>query len=77
MPTIMRFSTCRLTIYPNEHGTPHFHLEFTDGDRCSIAIETLDLLAGIVSPEKKMAEALKWADENRALLLVKWEEITR
>ena len=72
----MRFSTCRLTIYPNEHGTPHFHLEFTDGDRCSIAIETLDVLAGIVSSPKKTAEAMKWAAENRSLLFAKWEEIT-
>lgn len=77
MPTIIRFRTCRLTIYPNEHGTPHFHLEFIDGDRCSIAIEILEVLAGIVTPEKKMQEALKWAAENRSLLLAKWKEITR
>ncbi len=77
MPTIMRFSNCRLTIYPNEHGTPHFHLEFTDGDRCSVTIEGLEMLAGAVSPEKKIVEALTWAEENRSLLLAKWEEITR
>ncbi|MBU5613454.1 DUF4160 domain-containing protein [Geomonas azotofigens] len=75
MPTIIRFSTSRLTIYPNEHGTPHFHLEFMDGDRCSVAIETLEILVGIVNPAKKMAEAMTWA--NQALLLAKWEEITR
>lgn len=77
MPTIIRFHTCRLTIYPSEHGIPHFHLEFIDGDRCSIAIETLEILAGSVRPEKKMAEGLKWAAENRALLLEKWKEITQ
>ena len=66
-----------LTIYPTEHGVPHFHLECTDGDRCSISIETLTILAGSVTPEKKMAEALKWADENRTLLLEKWKEITK
>jgi hypothetical protein len=77
MPTIIRFHTCRLTIYPSEHGIPHFHLEFIDGDRCAIAIETLEILAGSVRPERKMAEALKWAAENRALLLEKWKEITR
>ncbi|MEI8356479.1 MAG: DUF4160 domain-containing protein [Deltaproteobacteria bacterium] len=73
----MRFRTCRLTIYPDEHGVPHFHLEFTDGDRCSIEIESLTVLAGSVSPEKKMAEALKWASMNRFLLLEKWKEITK
>jgi len=77
MPTIMRFRTCRLTIYPDEHGIPHFHLEFTDGDRCSIAIKTLTILVGSVSPEKKMAEALKWASENQDLLLKKWKEISK
>lgn len=66
-----------MTIYPNEHAPPHFHLEFTDGDRCSIAIETLEILAGTVTPAKKTTEAMKWASENQALLLAKWEEITR
>lgn len=73
----MRLSTCRLTIYPSEHGAPHFHLEFSDGDRCSIAIETLEILVGTVTPAKKASEALKWAAANKALLLAKWEEITR
>ena len=77
MPTIMRFRSCRLTIYPNEHGPPHFHLEFTDGDRCSIGIESLEVLVGTVTPAKKMAEAIKWAAENQAFLLAKWEEITQ
>jgi hypothetical protein len=35
------------------------------------------MLAGAVSPEKKMSEALKWAADNRSLLLNKWEEITQ
>jgi hypothetical protein len=73
----MRFSTCRLTIYPNEHGTPHFHLEFTDGDRCSIAIESFEILVGTVTPAKKTAEPMKWATANQTFLLAKWEEITR
>lgn len=77
MPTIMRFRTCRLTIYPNEHGTPHFHLEFTDGDRCSVEIETLTILAGTITPVKKAAEAMEWAAANQSLLRAKWEEITR
>jgi len=73
----MRFRNCRLTIYPDEHGVPHFHLEFTDGDRCAIAIETLTVLAGSVTPEKKIAEAISWASMNRPLLLEKWKEITQ
>lgn len=77
MPTIIRFKTCRLAIYPNEHGVPHFHLEFMDGDRCSVAIETLEILAGVATPIRKTAEAMRWAADNRPLLLAKWEEITK
>ena len=77
MPAIKTFSNCRLSIFPREHGVPHFHLEFTDGDRCAIAIETEVILAGDVRPERKIAEALTWARENRELLLKKWKEITR
>lgn len=75
MPTVMRFSACRITIYPNEHGTPH--LEFADGDRCAVDIATLEILVGTVTPPKKAAEAMKWAAANQTLLLSKWKEITR
>lgn len=37
----------------------------------------VEVLAGMANPEKKMSEALKWAAENRSLLLGKWEEIIR
>lgn len=77
MPAIKTFSNCQLSIYPREHGIPHFHLEFTDGDRCSVAIETEVVLAGEVRPARRMAEALAWARDNRELLLQKWKEITR
>lgn len=64
-------------IYPREHGVPHFHVEFLDGDRCGVAIETLDILSGTVRPMSKLDEPLDWAAENRALLMKKWKEITR
>lgn len=77
MPTIKIFANCRLSIFPREHGVPHFHLEFTDGDRCAVAIETEVILVGEVRPERKLAEPLAWAREHRELLLQKWKEITR
>lgn len=77
IPAIKIFVNCRLSIYPREHGVPHFHLEFSDGSRCAIAIETETILAGEVRPERKLAEALAWARHNRELLLEKWKEISR
>lgn len=77
MPTIKTFANCRLAIFPREHGVPHFHLEFTDGDRCAVAIGSHTILAGEVHPERKLAEPLAWALENQELLFQKWKEITR
>jgi hypothetical protein len=77
MPVIKTFPNCRLAIYPREHGIPHFHLNFSDGDRCTIAIESEEILAGEVRPGRKLEEPLAWARDNRELLLQKWKEITR
>jgi hypothetical protein len=77
MPTIKRFTNSRIVIYPQEHGVPHFHVEFTDGDRCAISIATLEVLAGQVHPQRRLREALTWAEGNRTLLFMKWKEITR
>jgi len=77
MPTIKRFSNSRIVIYPQEHGVPHFHVEFTDGDRCAVAIATLEIVAGEIYPARRLHEALTWAGANRALLLEKWRETTR
>lgn len=77
MPAIKTFSNCRLSIYPREHGIPHFHLDFTDGDRCTVAIGTQEILAGEARPSRKLEIPLAWARDNRELLLQKWKEITR
>lgn len=77
MPAIKTFSNCRLSIYPREHGIPHFHLDFADGDRCTVAIATEEILAGEARPRRKLEIPLAWARDNRELLLQKWKEITR
>lgn len=56
---------------------PHFHLEFTDGTRCAVAIETGEVITGEITPSRRLKEALVWARENRKLLLQKWQEITQ
>jgi hypothetical protein len=76
MPTIKIFANCRLAIYPDEHGIPHFHLEFSNGDRCSVAIETGALIVGEITPKRRIKEVLTWAQENREFLLQQWKEIT-
>jgi hypothetical protein len=51
-------------------------VEFRDGDRCKIEIETL-LVLGTVRPIGKLAKPLAWIAANREWLLAKWQEIVR
>lgn len=76
VPEITRFSNCRIAIYPRDHRPPHVHVEFRDGDRCTVEIETLEVV-GVVRPTAKLAVALEWIGNNRAELLAKWKEIVR
>jgi hypothetical protein len=48
MPVIRRFDNCVIKMYADEHPPPHFHVEFSDRTRCSVTIETLEILAGSV-----------------------------
>lgn len=65
----------RIRINGNEHGVPHVHVEFRDGSRVSVAIATRKVLAGGVTPVKRLLAALadiaanetKYLDEYRRL----------
>ncbi|MDD2712420.1 MAG: DUF4160 domain-containing protein [Simplicispira sp.] len=48
----------RIKINGMEHGVPHVHVEFSDGSRVVVAIETGAVLAGGVTPAKRLAPAL-------------------
>lgn len=73
MPTIIRLNRCRIEMYFDDHGVPHFHVIAGD-DRASVLIETMMVSAGSVPP-KALSEAIAWAKANRALLMEKWSEL--
>ena len=77
MPTIKIFGDCAIVINPRDHFPPHFHVIFRDGQRCSIAIASMTVIAGSATPAKRLNEALAWARDNRELLQARWEEIHR
>lgn len=77
MPTIKRFGNCAIEMYHREHGRPHFHVIFSDGERCAIDIETLEVLAGEVKRPARLREALLWASANRAVLMGYWRKENR
>ncbi len=74
VPTIKQFADCRIAIYPRDHRPPHVHVEFRDGDRCTVAIGTMRVV-GTVKPVRKLQPPLAWIEANTVLLLKKWSEI--
>jgi hypothetical protein len=73
MATLYRESRWRIAVYGREHGAPHFHVE-GPGWRCSIAIDSLELIVG-EAPKRDLAAALAWAAPRRAELLATWRAL--
>lgn len=73
MPTLKRFADCKIDLYANDHGVPHFHVLTPDG-KVSVAIDTLQILAGNL-PRRRLTEALAWAAKNRQRLLTCWNRL--
>ena len=57
-------------MYYAEHGAPHFHALYA-GAEASVAIETLELLAGRL-PERALRLVREWAELHRDELLANW-----
>lgn len=76
MPKLKEFSQCRVSMYPRDHRPAHVHVEFRDGDRCTVEIASLKVV-GTIRPGSKLAEALDWIVVNREWLLTQWEEIVK
>lgn len=54
------------------HPLPHAHVEFRDGARVSVGIETLSVLAGEVRPLKRLDTALCWIAAHRDELIAEY-----
>jgi hypothetical protein len=73
MPTVKRFSRCRITMYLKDHAPPHFHIITNAEESVVLIIETLQVLAG-EADARDIAEALEWAADNRETLRRLWQE---
>ena len=65
----------RIRINGNEHGVPHVHVEFRDGNRVSVSIETHQVLAGGVAPAKRLNPALEDIQENATKYLTEYRRL--
>jgi uncharacterized protein DUF4160 len=73
MPTIVRFSRCKIAIYADDHYPPHFHIEGR-GFRAIVEIATMTVRAGRLDEAK---EAMDWAFANRERLQAEWARLNR
>lgn len=60
-----------------EHPTPHVHILFRDGSRVSVALDSLEILAGMVRPLKRMAPAVAWILAHRDELLAEYRRLNQ
>ena len=65
----------RIRINGNEHGVPHVHVAFKDGSRVSVAIETCEILAGGVSPAKRLTDVFIDIAVNKAKYLSEYRRL--
>ena len=70
MPEVSRFFGIIITMNYNDHAPPHFHARY-GGDQAIIAIETLRVLGGRLSP-RVMGLVVEWALQHRDELLEDW-----
>ena len=70
MPEISRFFGIVVQMYYADHEPPHFHVRYS-GQKALIAIESLALLRGHLSP-RVLGLVTEWAALHRAELLEDW-----
>ncbi|MBN2498822.1 MAG: DUF4160 domain-containing protein [Deltaproteobacteria bacterium] len=71
MPEISRFFGIVIAMYYNDHEPPHFHARY-GGEKALIAIETLQVLRGRLSP-RALGLVVEWAALHVDELLENWE----
>jgi len=59
------------------HPLPHVHVEFRDGMRVSVAIESLAVLTGVVRPLKRLNEPRAWVAGHKQELIEEYWRLNR
>jgi len=72
MPSIARFSNCRIEVRALDHLPPHFHVVMADRRDNLVEIETLAMRGPI--PAREITHVLAWAAEHRDELIAEWRK---
>jgi len=57
-------------MYYHDHAPPHFHVRY-GGQKALVAIDTLDMIAGEISP-RALKMVLEWAKLHQSELKEDW-----
>jgi hypothetical protein len=71
MPKLSEFFGIAIYMYWGDHGPPHFHARYA-GEKASIAIEDLSIVAGGLPP-RALGLVIEWAALHRGELEVAWQ----
>ena len=75
MPTISSFYGILIRMYYDEHGPPHFHVEYQDYS-ASIDIHSLEVRVGRL-PRRALNLVLDWAELHQDELRTNWTRIEK
>ena len=71
MPTLQRFSDCRVLMYLADHPPPHVHVVLRDSRDCIVEIESLLVIGKLAV--RDIREALHWIEDEKTFLLTEWQ----
>ena len=75
MPEVRRFLGLVMTMYSNDHAPPHVHVRY-GGQKALMAIETLALLQGHLSP-RVLGLVVEWRPSIGQSVLANWDFAVR
>ena len=75
MPKLSEFFGISIYMYWGDHGPPHFHARY-GGDKASVTIEDLSILAGSLPP-RVLGLVVEWGTLHRQELEEAWQRARR
>jgi hypothetical protein len=73
MPKLSSFYGIQISMWPDDHGVPHFHVRH-EGRSASVSIATLAVLGGGIKP-RALVMVRDWAFAHREELLAAWNTL--
>ncbi|MCF8212108.1 MAG: DUF4160 domain-containing protein [Rhodoferax sp.] len=65
----------RINGREGSHNVAHIQVQFNDGSRVSIAIQSREVLAGSVVPQVRLKPVFEWVKHNETALLAEYERL--